>query len=252
MRIAACLSGHSRNYRENFPNFPFDVDYFVSSSMQSGLPDNGINKFVSYHLQNNVSSSDANIQDIVELYGPKIWEFLPDSYIPDELDRFKGLITRNGYFLVHIGMMFYRLYKANLFKREYERNHNFRYDFVIRSRFDVKVNDFDFNKDYLYLVCSKNKVLDLFFAGKSHIMDSISDCYLWLVKQSNEFLTSMNSAESILEYYINQLDLNVPFLNQFDITFNKDKPIEYKIIRNGIVTSYNINHEILYEGDYKQ
>ena len=121
-------------------------------------------------------------------------------------------------------------------KKEYEFNNNFKYDFVIRSRFDVKVNNFNINKNYLYLINDDDNFCDLFFAGKSHIIDIISECYLWFVKQNPNYLITFKNGEAILRYYVDQLDLNMPFLNNFDITFNKDYPIEIKNIKNGVIT----------------
>ena len=67
MRIAACLSGHSRNYWYNYPNFPFDVEYFISSCMESGLPGPKNDRFyVSYNALNNVETDEANIDDIIK------------------------------------------------------------------------------------------------------------------------------------------------------------------------------------------
>ena len=51
MRIAVCLSGHSRNYKDNFPNFNFDADIFMSTCYQSGNPGNNTPAFISYHSQ---------------------------------------------------------------------------------------------------------------------------------------------------------------------------------------------------------
>ena len=252
LRIATCLSGHSRNYKDNFPNIPFDTDYFISSCMESGLPNNNTPSFVSYHIQNNVNTDLADIDNIIKSYKPVIYEFIPDKYVPDEMIKFINIKTKNGAYLQHIGMMFYRLYRSNHFKRQFEVDNNFRYDFVIRSRFDVKVNEFNINKNNLYLVCEKNKVIDLFFAGKSYIIDVISDCYNWFIKQDPDYLKIFNNGEDILYYYITQLDLGITFINNFNITFNKDYPIETKIIRNGIVLQYDINNNIINLNEWRQ
>ncbi len=253
MRIAACLSGHSRNYWYNYPNFPFDVEYFISSCMESGLPGPKNDRFyVSYHALNNVETDEANIDDIIKTYNPKSWEFLSDKYIPEEMLRYEGFKTRTNGYLTHIGMMFFRLYRANLLKTEHEREFNFTYDFVIRSRFDVKVDEFDFNKNHMYIVCSEGKVIDLFFAGKSYIMDAISNCYLWFIKQDPKYLETCRDAEDILYQYVKQLNLDIPFLNNFSIKFNKDYPLEYKIIRNGMVKCIDQHGHTISDGFYGQ
>jgi hypothetical protein len=252
MRVAACLSGHTRNYQYNYPNFPFEVEYFVSSCLESGTPSKNTLAYVSYHIHNNVDTDSVNIDDIIKLYNPKSWEFLSDKYIPEEMKRYENIKTKHTGYLLHIGMMFYRIYKANLLKSDHERTYNFTYDFVIRSRFDVKVNKFDFNKNYLYFVCSENKVIDLFFAGKSYVMDAICNCYLWFIKQDPEYLKKLNKAENILYHYIKQLNLDIPFLNNFDITFNKDCPLQYSEIKNGMFKTFNQYNTVIGEGEYGQ
>jgi hypothetical protein len=102
------------------------------------------------------------------------------------------------------------------------------------------------------LVCEKNKVIDLFFAGKSYIIDVISDCYNWFIKQDPDYLKLFNYGEDILHYYITQLDLGITFTNNFNITFNKDYPIETKIIRNGIVLQYDSNNNIINLNEWRQ
>jgi len=244
MRIAACLSGHSRNYKDNIPNFPFEVEYFVSSCMESGLPNQNTPTYISYHSQNDIKTNLTDINDVINQYNPKSWEFLPDGDIPTEVNKFVGLKTNGGAYLHHIAMMFYRIYRANLLKCEHEREYNFTYDFVIRSRFDVKVNQFNFNQEYLYLVKKDDKVLDLFFAGKSHVIDAISNCYLWMIKQKPAYLQSFFSGEHIFYHYVDQLKLNLPMLNNFTITFNKDYPIQHNIIKNGLTKAFERSNEV--------
>jgi hypothetical protein len=252
MRIAACLSGHTRNYTQNHPNFYFDVDYFISSCLESGLPNSNTNFFISYHNQDYSKTDYINVLDVLEKYKPIKQEFIPDTYIPKELMRYQGFRTKKDAYLIHIGLMFYRMHRANYLKKIYEIENDFRYDFVIRSRFDVKVNQFDFNKNYLYLVCDKNKSIDLFFAGKSYLIDVITDCYLWFIEQDPNYLSSFLNGEDIFYHYVDKLDLGIPFVNNFHITFNKDYPIQNNIIRNGIVIQYNKNNEIINLSEWHQ
>lgn len=251
MKIAACLSGHSRNWKENVPNFPFDVDYFISSCMESGLPNENTKFFVSYHNQDNVKTHQADIDAIVKTYSPKVFEFLPDTQLPEEVLRYVGHKTTKEAYLHHVAMMFYRIYRANLLKKDFENHHNFKYDFVIRGRFDVKVIEFNFNENYLYLLGEKGKVVDLFFAGKSYIMDAISECYLWFIKQDPEYLKTFDNAEHILSFYVESLKLNQPMLNTFHIVFNKDNPHQVNIIKNGIVQMYS-HGQLINFNEWKQ
>ena len=247
MRIAVCLSGHSRNYLQNVPNFPFEVEYFISSCMESGLPNAHTAEYISYSSQNNVKTDLANLDDIISKYNPKTWEFLYDTDFPTDVKRYVGLKTKRNLYLHHIAMMFYRIYRANLLKCEHERLYNFTYDFVIRSRFDVKVNRFDFDQNYLYMLKGDTGILDLFFAGKSYIIDAICNCYLWFIHQTPEYLQSFDSAENIFLHYVNNLKLNQPFLNDFTITFNKDYPIQRNIIKNGLMKCFDHRNTVFFD-----
>lgn len=237
MKVAVCLSGHSRNYLYNFPNYSFECDAFISSCDESGLPGESTERYVSYHSQNNVKTELASTSDIITKYQPLRHEFLPDSYFPKELEKFRESTTENGAFLIHFGMMFYRIYRANLLKKEHEFSNNFKYDLVIRSRFDVKINSNKFDQDVIYMLTHPdNSVLDIFFASSSYVMDSISECYLWFISQPVEYLRTFKNAESIFAKYLSILNLNLSISKDFNITFNKDYPIEVKNFKNGIMT----------------
>lgn len=241
MKIATCLSGHSRNYFDNHPNVPFKTDYFISSCWQSGLPNEKTGDVVSYHIHNNVETDMANITEIIKLYEPKMYEFLNDNELPIELKKFDGFNTLSGGILAHIGMMFFRIYRSNLLKKEYELKNNFRYDLVIRSRFDVKVNSVTLSRDCLNIVYNNDKICDLFFAGSSHIMDVISECYIWFINQSPDYLAAFHDAESILLHYIKHLKLDLEYSShKFDIVFNKDhNKFGSVYIKNNIITHGN-------------
>jgi len=252
MKVAVCLSGHSRNYKHNYPNFDLDADVFISSCEQSGLPNQNTPEYVAYHFMDNLVTDYVDKTNIINLYKPKLYEFLDDKIYPKEMQRYVGVRTTRNCKMEHIGMMFYRIYRANTLKKKYEYLNNFKYDFVIRSRFDIKINQFNINKDYLYLVCSKNRMIDLFFAGRSHIMDAICDCYNWFIHQEPDYLATFENGEDILRYYIESLNLNVPFINNFDITFNKDYPIQVNHILNGLVRQVAADETIIHEGYWQQ
>ena len=232
MKIALCLSGHSRNYKSVYPNYNFETDVFISSCLQSGLPPEQMS-YLAYHYHDYVLTKEADLEDIIDKYNPKIWEFLEDNYIPNDLEKFKNTKTLNGYNLLHIGMMFFRLYKANEFKKVWEHQNNFKYDFVIRSRFDIKIDELSFNENKLHILLEDNICKDLFFYGPSYIMDQVCEVYEWFKYQTPEFLNQFISAEHIFWYYLNQLDVLNKVSIDFDFTFLKDYPIETKIFKKG-------------------
>jgi hypothetical protein len=235
MKVAVCLSGHSRNYKLNYPNWNFEADTFISSCYESGLPKDGL-AYTSYHSMGIIKTDLADTNDILIKYQPKKHIFKNDTVIETDLIKFYDYKTKHNCQLVHIGMMFYRIYQSNQLKKSYEFENNFKYDFVIRSRFDVKINDIWFSRDNLFATKNDEKVNDLFFFGNSILMDALSDCYLWFIKQKPHFLCEFDNAESILNYYVEMLNLNHDIINEFDITFNKDYPIQRVNIKNGLQT----------------
>ena len=64
-------------------------------------------------------------------------------------------------------------------------------------------------------------------------MDRICNIYEWFTHQTPEFLSRFESAEFILKYYINQLNIQEEISSNFNITFLKDSPIETKYFNNG-------------------
>jgi len=232
MKIATCISGHTRNYKEVYPNFNFDTDVFISSCIQSGLPPEQM-KFLSYHYHGYVPTDNVDVDDILSKYSPKIWELADDTFVPQELDKFKEHKTILGYNLIHIGMMFHRMYQSNKLKKVWEYQNNFVYDFVIRSRFDIEIENIELEKNKVYFFTEEDNFRDIFFYGSSYLLDRICNVYEWFTHQLPEFLSSFESGESILKYYINQLSIQEEISNNFDIAFLKDSPIETKYFNKG-------------------
>jgi hypothetical protein len=240
MKIAVCFSGHTRNYKHNYPNFRFDADVFIHTAWQSGLPNGNTQSFISYHFQDYNKTFTISPGEIRMLYSPKDFTIVDDHELPEPLHKFKGFKTQHGGKLDQIAIMFYNIYYSNELKRQYEITNRFKYDFVIRTRFDIKINELSINPSNLYLAKKDGTVNDLFFASNSDTMDKLSNCYLWLVDQGPETLSKYNSAEHILTAYINTLNLDIPVSNDFDILFNKDYPLQTLNIKNGeFIFTYN-------------
>lgn len=233
MKIAICLSGHTRNYKKNYPNFNFDADVFISTTWQSGLPDDTGLAYISYHSQNNPSTNLIDLPDIIQKYNPQLYTISDDYVLNSSLLKFDGHTTIHGGNLSQIGQMFRRIFEANNLRKTYEQYHGFEYDYVIRSRFDVKINDIQFDKSKVLLWKDNSGACDLFFAGNSVYMNRISNIYNWFVSQDLAFLCKFDNAESIMKYYIDLLNIENFIDNSFDISFTKDSPIQTTEIKNG-------------------
>jgi hypothetical protein len=171
-KIATCLSGHTRTYNKIFSNFSYETDIFISSCLQSGLAPESLS-YLSYHYQGYVPTDHIDVQDVLNKYSPKIWSFDDDKHIPQELEKFKDIKTLNGFNIIHMGTMFYRMYQSNKFKKIWEYQNNFKYDYVIRSRFDLTIEEIKFESNKLFIMKDSKYYKDLFFYGPSNIIDQI-------------------------------------------------------------------------------
>lgn len=233
MKIAVCLSGHSRNYKKNYPNFEFDADVFIATNWQSGLPDGTGMDYISYHSQNNPQTNLIDLSDIVDKYNPQLYTVANDNTMNDHLSMLDVYKTVHGGKLSQIGQMFYKISEANNLRKTYEEYHKIKYDYVIRSRFDVKINNITFDTSKILLWKDDISVCDLFFAGCPAQMDRICNIYDWFIYQDPSFLSKFDNAESILKYYVDLLDIDFMIDNRFDISFTKDSPIQTTEIKNG-------------------
>jgi len=206
MKTALCISGQPRifdnekivkGYYENIIDV-LNPDIFIDTWEGRGK------KFGVSYMANKPSMypSEELISEkqIVDLYHPKdiriqsweTWEktFFVDweNSIPNEINR---IVLKNGlpYKAPIVGQA-YKIYGANLLKSQYEDKYNFKYDLVIRSRFDhifYKPIDKEYltnlnvlwnnNCPYIYL---SYRVHDTFLFSNSNIMDTFSNIFLHL------------------------------------------------------------------------
>ena len=124
MKIALCLSGRNKHAAKAFSNVykniikDRDVDVFMHYWDESSeWNDNCLNIYKPVKHSSNVMFSETVV----------------DDYLP--------VCNRDpGAKLFNLFCMFYSMYSANFLKRQYELEKAFRYDVVIRSRFDYDIN----------------------------------------------------------------------------------------------------------------
>jgi hypothetical protein len=104
-RVAICLSGLIRTGIEAYPGFKF---FFQN-----------LNADVFFHTWD---TEQDKLDKIIDLYNPKSYLIT----LPKKFERFENF-----------GSMLYSIMMANEIKKEYEIEHNFRYDLVIKTRFDL-------------------------------------------------------------------------------------------------------------------
>jgi hypothetical protein len=145
-RVALCLGGQMRTFRECYGYLvenvlePLDPDVFVHTEETVGITNR-------MELQASGRGDDRGTvtrETIERLYDPKAVEItppfsaadrrefegvrVPSELIEAEPDHWQGNIPN-----------FYSIYRCNELKREWETEHGFRYDVVIRMRPDLLV-----------------------------------------------------------------------------------------------------------------
>jgi hypothetical protein len=234
MRTCVLLSGKSNNihshtykivdYKHYYDNiyktiiYPFDSDVFISTWDF----DDGIDELVDYYNPKLIRVENYNFfskrQDII-------------SNIIDEIPENIKFLKNNQY------PMFYKIYDCNELKKEYELLNDFKYDLVIRCRFDLEfgweppngwldsfIKEMDngeiedaINNDILYLrkdffrkVCDRTG--DHFAFSNSKIMDIYSSIYLNIHKILNSKLPQTNMAEEKLYYHLRNNNIKTKFI----------------------------------------
>lgn len=196
MRIALCLSGFVRNFKESYKylldNLIYDeqheYDFFVHTYNKIGNT-----KSWQYDIELGDEISES---EIIELYKPKKI-VIEDTNNIKLIELSKNIILSkniSGGFSVdplRSLAMFRKIYLCNELKKQYELEYNFKYDYVIRCRFDLRLNkkiNFDEN-DINYLNVSyspylnigdiePNMINDSFAYSSSINMDKYSNIYI--------------------------------------------------------------------------
>lgn len=195
MKIALCLSGQTRSYKEGFKYLAknllgkYDVDIF-------------------WHTW---ELDDATKKDLHDLYKPKstVYTKLFDAKQFEKFNRTQDERFRPENTIY----MMYSIFMSNLEKRNCELANNFEYDFVIRSRFDYALNTelpFDkAEKGKLYVPDDKIRGFippngltanDQFAFGDSSVMDLYSLMF-WNMNRAYGYGASMNG-EDMLSFNI--------------------------------------------------
>ena len=195
MKVALCFSGQPRciDYGYKFINNTilkqYNPDIFIHTWWNN---DNDINRVWNWKHEEckddlNSLSDNNTLNKIKKLYKP-IKMNIEKEYVPKtNLSYIKCL--EGSEFVYNMYSMFNSIYKSNELKKEHEKKNKFKYDVVIRCRFDIALmSHIDFNKldmNYIYTKkyyvprMKKNpfEVNDHFAFSNSNNMDIYSNVY---------------------------------------------------------------------------
>lgn len=187
MKIAVCLSGQPRtinyaykNILDHFSNY--DVDYFCQSWDYSTYKLKNPGEHVSWEAD--VEEDKNLLYENLKLFNPKKIAIQSRCSEP---------VT------IGWGTLLYSTAYANFLKKQYEMENNFRYDYVVKSRYDIVFDPNDkFFIDYrakpddpynifvsykgrMTYEYNRQNVMDTFYYGSSTAMDMMTNLYTWTV-----------------------------------------------------------------------
>jgi hypothetical protein len=222
MRIAVCLSGHSRYFNQiSLPNL--NVDYFISTYNQDGYqPKYQIENPIAYHFFDHVDTNLINVDNLINKFKPKLILLSDDNCIELINNKFSDTKTYADVIIRNVVSMFYKIKQVNDLKKQYEFENNFKYDFVFRYRFDTKLEYINFNdlSNSLYIKKkSEYSFYDMVYGGNSDIMDIMSNCFNWLMDEPIENLKKIKDAEHMLCQYLKCSLPNININENFGYTF---------------------------------
>jgi len=233
MKVALCLSGFFRNAKPAYEYIKkniidkFDTDVFIY----------GYKKTISHETYKIRQMPDCvSVEEILEMYKPKEYtfnkfndKFVNRTILKDDPDYYQSLIKRfhggPDYYkytikLVNMYCMYFNVYNCNELRKKYEEKTGTKYDCVIRTRFDMKIESDRYIKFIQALndnnigVIGPNKshysISDYFAIGKPDAMNKYSDLYKDIDVVFEKFLDELLSgkhdkyslSETLLSYYI--------------------------------------------------
>lgn len=223
MKIAFCLSGQPRWLDHGLQNIKsafssYDIDYFVHTWWDKSL----VNKKTTLNSNRSFLWEENTLEKIISELTPKGIISEPPKTFSVYNDANYETLTPNS---VH--SMFYSIMVSNEIKKLYEKVNNFKYDLVIRCRFDIVFHVFNLN---LYSLDSNNKIYtyhtgaeqlpnDHFAISSSVNMDYYCDLYNNLEKYYREGFRGF-IGERLLNYHLNKKDNIKYYTNEQELAVN--------------------------------
>lgn len=185
MKVAVCLSGHLRTFDKTHQSVldqllnKYNCDVFVSTWTNLG------NAFA-YHAnyKDGADKTDPIIsqEKIIEMYKPiSIHMDNADTEpVSNQLKKdYNEIRTQNRAHMAQIMCMLYKIWDCNELKKAQEEKGGFKYDVVVRLRFDVylKCVNLELTGHSVHFIPGHMGVADFVFIGPSQEMDNVCDIY---------------------------------------------------------------------------
>tara|TARA_R110002167_G_scaffold258994_4_gene465524 strand:+ start:456 stop:1169 length:714 start_codon:yes stop_codon:yes gene_type:complete len=147
MKVAICLSGQTRNSELCYP--------FISDNIVKCNSDHDFDFFIHTWEGSDGSSSwessiDIDKESIIDIYNPRLYDIEKQKLFNNDIGDYKTILGDIS-MIKRVKSMFYSILRCNELKCKYEKDNNFKYDCVIRLRFDFQIQsplllDMDLNK----------------------------------------------------------------------------------------------------------
>lgn len=187
MKTALLLSGQLRNAKDSYPLIKknlidvYNADVFISTWSDS----HKIGKSV---LAGGSSPDDSTIDEVIGMYKPITIEV--DKYEDELVQKFKKMFSpyeANAPFETKplaVFMMWYKTWKVNQLRINYQKINHFKYDTIIKSRFDLdcdsEIQIIDPQPNQIYIPKGwdwKMGYNDLFALGNDSVMNYYCDMF---------------------------------------------------------------------------
>lgn len=257
-------------YTDNNDFFYNDIQYFSENNKEKslGIPANYDKR---YHKNNeyiNFENSSKIIEEnILNIFNISLKDFFIENFDSELIHK---IYDKNN--INHITFMnnnfsnfnrkkalmcqSYKLYKCYNLLKNYEQKNNFKYDIIIKSRFDVILTDlnnydiktFDLTNNFY---CYKYDVFinDVWGIGNRYIMDKYCNYYLNISSNMVEgtycFTTNTNSFKVFNSK--NNIDIRLNNIIKEDASDSVEFGLTYIINKN----NYNIIHLNIHEQSFK-
>lgn len=196
MKIALCLSGLPRQVEEGFPYIKqaildrYDVDVFAHTWVED--PWRNTNQVTMEPPKTDYETRTNEVSKILKLYKPK--SFSIDQY---HIRQETYQSNPNYILCTRYCSMLESVFIANELKKRYEEQNHFKYDCVIRCRYDygiiglINFESFDL-KNHLYVRWAEQQISDAisdqFAFGTSERMDIWCDLYNHMYEMAEEYI----------------------------------------------------------------
>lgn len=209
MKVAIYLIGQPRYFEETYPNIykniikPNNADVFLHGwfnpeESNKEIKHGGIcyykNRKKGYIIKPNTDKR------LIELYKPKKYLIEPQKFLKIKNKKMENVNCTSGL------SMYYSIMIANDLVREYENENNFRYDFVVKLRYDMYCD-----KPLILKNFDRNVFNNPHIRSKEHVPQHIDD-RIWFSNSENMYKISRGYLE--VEDYIENESLRNKILKK--------------------------------------